>query len=365
MTSREDAAIEPFRIAIPQADLDDLQLRLARTRWPEELPGVGGAYGLPLGYVRDLVTHWRTGYDWRDWEARLNAQPQFTTAIDGQNIHFLHVRSPRPDALALILSHGWPGSIVEYLDVIPLLREDFHLVIPSLPGFAFSGPTRETGWGSRRIARAWSVLMARLGYTRYGAVGNDAGSLISPEVGRIDPEHVAGVHVAQIYSLPSGDPAELEALTAEERRQLDMLRWFRENMMAYHRLHSTQPQTLAFALADSPAGQLAWNSQLFGDAVDPDFILTNVMLYWLTGTAASAARWYYEDAHAEPPAGPTTTPIGVAAFAGDFSGIRRLADRDHRNIVRWSTFDRGGHYAAHQAPELLAGDVREFFRGVL
>jgi epoxide hydrolase len=366
------SGIRPFRIEVPQADLDDLRERLARTRWPDELPGVGWDYGVTVDYVKGLVEYWRNGYDWRDWEAKLNEHPQFTTTIDGQNIHFLQVRSPEPDAFPLILTHGWPGSIVEFLDIIGPLTDPgahggdaadaFHLVIPSLPGYGFSGPTHETGWNRYRTARAWAVLMDRLGYTRYGAVGNDAGSFVSPELGRIDPEHVVGVHVTQIFSFPSGDPAELVDLTPEEQRELETLQWFYEHKMSFNTLMSQQPQTLAFALLDSPVGLLAWNAQLLGDDLDADFTLTNVMLYWLTGTAASAARFYYEDAHAEHPTEPTTTPTGLAAFAGDFSGIRRFANRDHKNIVRWSKFDRGGHFAAHKVPQLLVGDVREFFR---
>jgi len=365
--------IRPFRVEIPQAALDDVQSRLARTRWPDELPGVGWNYGVPVSFVKNLVDYWRSGYDWRAWEAKLNEYPQFTTTIDGQNIHFLHVRSPEPGALPLILTHGWPGSIMEYLDVVGPLSDPrahggnpadaFHLVIPSLPGFGFSGPTHETGWNRYRTARAWAELMRRLGYGRYGAVGNDAGSFVSPELGRADPEHVIGLHVTQIFSFPSGDPAEMADLTAEEQGELEILQWFYQNKMSFNQLMSQQPQTLAFALLDSPAGLLAWNGQLL-EGLDADFILTNVMLYWLTGTAASAARFYYEDAHAAPPTEPTTIPIGLAAFAGDFSGIRRFAERDHKNIVRWSRFDHGGHYAAHKAPDLLTGDVREFFRGL-
>lgn len=370
-SNQTDSTIRPFRIDIPQSDLDRLQDRLANTRWPDELPGVGWDYGVPGEYVKELAAYWRDGYDWRAWEPRLNAYPQFTTTIDGQNIHFLHVRSPEPDALPLILTHGWPGSIVEYLSVIGPLSNPrahggdpanaFHLVIPSLPGFGFSGPTHETGWNHVRTAKAWVELMRRLGYTRYGAVGNDMGSFISPEVGRFDPDHVIGVHVTQLYSFPSGDPAEFAALTPEEQRELETLQWFRENKMAYNNLQSTQPQTLAYALLDSPVGQLAWSGQLFGNDVDRDFTLTNVTLYWLTGTAGSAARMYYENMHAEHPPEPTTTPTGLAAFANDFSGIRRFAERDHTNIVHWSVFDRGGHYGAHQEPDLFIGDVREFF----
>jgi pimeloyl-ACP methyl ester carboxylesterase len=369
---RSDAAILPFRIEIPQAELDDLRNRLARTRWPDELPGVGWSRGVPLGYVKELAGYWGTAYDWRSWESRLNQYPQFTTSIDGANVHFLHVRSPEPGALPLILTHGWPGSIVEYLDVIGPLSDPaahggdpadaFDLVIPSLPGYGFSGPTHERGWNQYRIAGAWAELMNRLGYQRYGAVGNDAGSMISPELGRIDPEHVVGVHVTQIFSFPSGDPAELADLTPEEQRELGTLRWFYENKFSFNTLMSQQPQTLAFALLDSPVGLLAWNAQLLGEDLDADFALTNVMLYWLTGTAASAARLYYENAHASLATEPTTTPTGLAAFGGDFSGIRRFAERDHKNIVHWSVFDHGGHFAAHKVPDLLVGDVQKFFR---
>jgi pimeloyl-ACP methyl ester carboxylesterase len=363
--------IRPFRIEVPQAILDDLRDRLTRTRWPDELPGVGDSYGVSLDLVKSLAERWRTGYDWREWEAELNRHQQFTTTIDGQNVHFLHVRSPEADAFPLILTHGWPGSVVEYLDVIGPLSdpashaakpdEAFHLVIPSLPGYGFSGPTRETGWNRYRTAVAWAELMRRLGYDRYGAVGNDAGSMVNPELGRIDPEHVVGLHVTQIFSFPSGDPSEMADLTPEEQGQLATLQWFYENKFSFNQLMSQQPQTLAYALSDSPVGLLAWNAQLFGEDLDDDFILTNVMLYWLTGTGGSAARLYYEDAHATLPTEPTTVPMGLAAFGGDFSGIRRFAERDHSNIVRWSTFDHGGHFTAHKAPDLLVGDIRSFF----
>jgi pimeloyl-ACP methyl ester carboxylesterase len=366
--------IAPFRIETPRSTLDDLQARLERTRWPDELPGAEWDYGVPLQYVRRLADRWRDGYDWRAWEARLNELPQFTTTIDRQTVHFIHVRSPEPDALPVIATHGWPGSIVEYIDVIGPLTDPtshggdsadaFHLVVPSLPGYGFSGPTREAGWSNQRIAAAWAELMRRLGYARYGAVGNDAGSLISPELGRLDGEHVLGVHVTQLFSFPSGDPAELADLTPEEQEQLETLQWFYENKFAFNTLMAQQPQTLAYALLDSPVGLLAWNAQLLGEDLDEDFALTNVMLYWLTGTAASAARLYYENAHAPHPSEPTTVPIGLAAFGGDFSGIRRFAERDHRNIVHWSVFDHGGHFAAHKAPDLLVGDVRSFFRAL-
>ena len=339
---------------------------------------------MPVGYVRLVAERWAT-YDWRAWEARLNAYPQFTTEIDGQNIHFLHVRSPEPDATPLILTHGWPTSVVEWLDVIGPLTEPrthggdpadaFHLVIPSVPGFGFSGSTRERGWDRYRVARAWAELMQRLGYDRYGAAGNDGGSLISPEVGRVDPEHVCGVHVTQVFSFPSGDPAELAGLSEEERGKLAFAEWFTQNRGAYDKLQSTEPQNLAHALADSPAGLLGWNAQLLGASLDPDYVLTNVMIYWLTNTAASAARFYYEDAAAAPVQQksngrgttvhePTTVPLGLANFAWDFQSIRTFADRDHANIVSWNVYDRGSHFAAHDAPDLLVHDIQQFFRKV-
>jgi pimeloyl-ACP methyl ester carboxylesterase len=215
--------IKPFKIKIPQSQVDDLQTRLAMTRFTDEIPGSGSDYGVRLEWVKRMVEYWRSGYDWRTWESTLNAHPQFTTEIDGQDIHFLHVRSAKENALALILTHGWPGTVVEYLDVIDDLSQDFHLVIPSLPGFGFSGPTRERGWNRYRTARAWAALMERLGYDRYGAVGNDAGSFVSPELGRVDPEHVIGVHVTQIFSFPTGNPAEFEDLTEEEQAALQHL----------------------------------------------------------------------------------------------------------------------------------------------
>ena len=364
--------IKPFQIAIPQADLDDMFERLSRIRWPDELPGVGWDYGVTLDAARALVETWRTSYDWRMLESRLNEYPQFTTTIDGQNIHFLHVRSPEPDALPLILTHGWPMSVVEFLDVIGPLTDPrthggdpadaFHLVIPSLPGFGFSGPTTEPGWNRYRIAAAWAKLMSRLGYGRYGAHGNDTGSIVTPELGRIAHEQVVGVHVTQVFSFPSGDPAEFEGLTEDDYGRLAFLQDFDQNRSAFNKLQSTQPQTLAFALHDSPVGQLAWSTQLFRDEVPADYILDNVTLYWLTRTAASSARVYWEDAHAEPRPDPTTTPTGVAVFADDFRSIRTFANRDHKNIISWNEYDRGGHFAATQAPDLLTADLRGFFR---
>ncbi|GHO78410.1 hypothetical protein KSD_61810 [Ktedonobacter sp. SOSP1-85] len=362
----------PYTIAILQADLDDLQERLTRVRWTNELAGVGGDYGVDLPSVKRLVEYWQSGYDWRIWEAKLNAYPQFTTTIDGQNIHFLHVLSGEDNALPLILTHGWPTSVVDYLDLIGPLTDPrshggeagqaFHLVIPSLPGFGFSGPTTEKGWDRYRVARAWAELMRRLGYDRYGAHGMDWGSTISPEVGRCDPEHVVGVHVTEIFSFPSGDPAEMAALSSKEQDQWQAFQEWVKKKGAYATVQSTVPQTLAHALADSPVGQLVWNYQMYGDELSDNYILTNVMIYWLTNTAASSARLYYEDAHAEQvPTEPTTVPLGLCNFADVYQSIRRFAQRDHQNIVSWNVYDRGNHFSTQTAPDLLINDLRTFF----
>jgi pimeloyl-ACP methyl ester carboxylesterase len=380
-------AIEPFTIAIPQADLDDLLDRVTRARWANELPfdqvhrGVsepgpippGWEYGVPLQYVQRLARYWTDGFDWRVQERRLNESPQYTTEIDGQTIHFAHVRSENPDATPLILSHGWPNTFVEYLGLVGPLTDPgahggepddaFHVVIPSLPGFGFSGPTREAGWGSERTARAWAQLMERLGYDRYGAHGNDAGAIIAPWQGRVDPEHVIGVHVNQIFSFPSGVPAEFEGLSADEQTYLQFLQGFVDHAV-HDKLQQAQPQTVAHALADSPVGQLAWSGQLLGDALTDDDLITNVSIYWLTNTGASSARFYYEDHHSPFPTEPSTIPIGLASFAYDFRPIRRFAERDHHNIVSWNSYDRGSHWAAHDAPDLLVEDIRGFFRGL-
>ncbi|MFI6887817.1 epoxide hydrolase family protein [Streptosporangium canum] len=374
------AKITPFRIDIPQADLDDLHDRLDRTRWPDELPGTGWSYGVPSSYAKELAEYWRTAYDWRKQEAALNEHPQFTTEIDGQNIHFLHVRSPEPDALPLIITHGWPGSVAEFLKVIgPLTdpaahggdRSDaFHVVAPSIPGFGFSGPTTETGWDMQRVAGAWAELMDRLGYQRYGAQGGDSGAVIAPMLGRTAPQNVAGVHVNGALGFPTGDPSEFEGLTQAELARLGQYQ--DQDRAGYAIIQATRPQTLAFGLHDSPAAQLAWIVEKFKewtdparelpeDAVDIDQMLTDVSIYWFTGTAASAARLYKEGQKGWGAAAEySALPHGAAVFPGD-AGVRRIAEREH-NVVHWSEFDRGGHFAAMEAPDLLVEDVRAFFR---
>jgi pimeloyl-ACP methyl ester carboxylesterase len=357
--------IRPSTINIPQADLDDLGRRLAETRWTNEIPGSGTAYGVGVDRVRHLVEYWRDEFDWRAWESRLNSYPQFTTEIDGQSIHFLHVKSEQPDSLGLILTHGWPGSIVEFLDVIePLTASGFDLVIPSIPGFGFSGPTQEAGWNNARIAKAWAELMRRLGYERYGAAGNDGGAMISPEVGRVDPEHVVGVHVSQVYSFPSGDPSELEGLSEDDQKAVETLNWFWQNMGAFNMLQSQQPQTLAHALEDSPAGLAGWNGQLMDESLDDDFVVTNLAIYWLTRTAGSSMRLYYENNQGGEPGERTTIPLGLAGSRGDFHGVRKLAERDHGNIVSWNVYDVDTHYLAHSAPDHLADDITKFYTGL-
>ena len=347
--------MENFRIDIPQRDLDDLHDRLDRTRWPADFPDEDWDYGVPGRYVRELAGYWRHGYDWRRTEARLNAYPQFRTVIDGQTVHFAHLRSERPDALPLILTHGWPGSVAEFLDVLGPLSRNFHLVVPSLPGFGFSGPTRERGWNVTRIAGAWVTLMRQLGYERFGAAGNDWGSTISPEIGRIAPEAVVGVHVTQIWTdtdQPIKDPA------PDERAALENHAWLADHLNAYAAVQSQQPQSLAYALTDSPVGLLGWHCLIYREGVDPDYVLDNVSIHWLTGTAGSAMRIYREFSRQKPRTGQDGgVPLGYAQFKDDYQPIRRLAPA----VTKWNKYDTGGHFAAHQTPDLVVQDLTEFF----
>jgi epoxide hydrolase len=376
--------IKPFTIHIDQADLDDLRQRLANTRWPSAAPGARWSNGVPLDYLKEVVEYWRTQYDWRKFEARLNEFPHYTTTIDGANIHFMHVRSPEANAMPLLITHGWPGSVVEFLDVIGPLTDPrrfggdpadaFHVVIPSIPGYGFSGPTPDEGWDSERIAKAWAALMKGLGYERYGTQGGDHGGIISPWVGKIDAEHVAVVHVNSFVTVPSGDPAEFEGLSEVEMGRLATMQRFMNEWMGFAIVQSQRPQTLAYALTDSPVGQLAWILDFFegnykdGDSritlIERDRMLTNVTLYWLTATAGTSARVGYRD-NAKTGWGswePSQVPTGVAVFAADVS-IRRLAERGN-NIVHWTEFDSGHHFAAMDVPDLYVGDVRKFFRGL-
>jgi epoxide hydrolase len=378
------AEIRPYRISVPQADVDDLRARLTRTRWASDLPGAGWSRGVPTDYLRELATYWATEYDWRAEEAALNAYPQFITTIDGADLHFLHVRSAERNARPLLLLHGWPGSIVEFLDMIGPLTDPaahggdpadaFHLVIPSLPGYGFSGPLTETGWTDGRTAAALAELMARLGYGRYGVQGGDVGAFIAPLIGGLVPDRVAGVHLNALVTFPTGDPADMAAMTEADRRRLAAMEEWQQRSGAYMQVQGTRPQTIAHALTDSPAGLLAWIVEKFQDwtdpaaalpedAVDRDRILTDVGIYWFTATAGSAAHTYYErfnDPAMWMPRERSAVPTAVAVFTTDVT-VRPFAAKVS-NVVRWSEFDRGGHFAALEAPDILTADMREFFR---
>ncbi len=344
-----------------------------------------------MSYLRELVDYWRTTYDWRAAEAQLNEFPQFTTTIDGANVHFLHVRSPEPDALPVVITHGWPGSVVEFLDVIGPLTDPrshggdpadaFHLVIPSLPGFGFSGPTGQTGWTEFRIAKAWAELMRRLGYDRYVAQGGDFGSGVAYGLAMLDAEHVAGMHLNTFVTTPTGDAAELEELTDEDRVRMARTERFITDLAGSMKLQATRPHTVAYGLTDSPVGQLAWIAEKFKDwtdsarvpedAVSRDQLLTIATIFWLTGTAGSSAQLYYEGVEYLPITSttgrydPITQPFGVAVFPhGPFVPIRRFADRDFHTIVHWAEYDRGGHFAALEEPDLFATDLQAFGRAL-
>ena len=375
--------IRPYQINVPEEEIEDLRFRLRRTRWAPDLPGTGWERGVPAAYLGKLADYWAAGFDWRAQEAALNEFPQYITAIDGARVHFLHIRSAEPEATPLLLLHGWPGSVVEFTDIIGPLTDPashggragqaFHLVIPSLPGYGFSGPLPGPGWTDGRAAAALAELMARLGYARYGVQGGDVGALIGPLMGRLVPENVIGVHANGLLTFPAGDPSVLGTLTGAERERLNKMKEWQDKSSAYLQLQGTRPQTIAASLHDSPAGQLAWivekfkewtnpASELPEEAVDLDRILTDVSIYWFTGTAGSSAHTYWERFNdpsmwATKPRG--TVPTGVAVFPADFS-IRPLAEQAH-NIVHWSEFDRGGHFAALEAPDLLTDDIRAFF----
>ncbi|MGR6920836.1 epoxide hydrolase family protein [[Actinomadura] parvosata] len=374
----KNSDLTPYRIDIPQEQLDDLRDRLRRTRWAPDVPGTGWERGVPTSYLQPLAEYWAGGFDWRAQEAALNAYPQFTTTIDGANVHFLHVRSAAPGAVPLLLLHGWPGGVIEFLDLIgPLTTPGpdggpaFHLVIPSLPGYGFSGPLPGPGWTDGRTAAALAELMSRLGYERYGVHGGDVSAFIAPLLGRTAPDRVIGVHVNALLTFPH--PEVMGTLTEAERARLAGMEEWQEKLGAYMRLHGTRPQTIAASLHDSPAGQLAWIVERFKDwtdpaaklpedAVDRDRILADVSVYWFTGTAGSSAHTYYErfnDPGMWAPAPRGTVPTAVAVFPTDFS-VRPLAERVH-NVVRWSEFDRGGHFAALETPDLLIAELRAFF----
>ncbi len=367
--------IRPFTVAIPQADLDDLQARLERTRFAPAAPGDSWEYGTPESYLRERVDHWKTGFDWRAQEAGMNAYPNFQTEIDGQTIHFVHVRSAEPGARVLVLTHTYPGSFAEFLDLIGPLTDPvahggraedaFHVVIPSIPGFGFSTPVAQPGWTAARVARTWDTLMRRLGYHEYGAHGSDLGAMVSRELAVLQPEGFLGAHVLQLFSFPTGAEGEMDDFGPKEYAALGHLQWF-QSVGGYNSMNGTRPQTVAAALSDSPVGQLAYNElfENFGNGtslVDRDQVLTQVSLYWLTNTSATAGRYHYEEQHSGAEPVVSQGRIGVAVFKDDFQTIRAFADRDNANIDHWSEFERGGHFAALEVPEDVVSDLRAFF----
>jgi pimeloyl-ACP methyl ester carboxylesterase len=376
------ATVNPFSIHVSNELLADLKLRLQRTRWPEAELVDDWSQGAPLAWIQDMCRYWAEAYDWRAREARLNRFAQFTTEIDGLDIHFLHVRSPEPTAMPLIITHGWPGSIVEFVKVIaPLVdprahgadpADAFHVVCPSLPGFGFSSKPRSTGWGVDRIAAAWAALMARLGYARYGAQGGDWGSAVTSSLGAQDAAHCAGIHITlALGARPIGEGER----TPEEQRALAGIKHYSDWDSGYSKQQSTRPQTLGYGLTDSPAGQAAWILEKFWAWTDcdgrpenifsKDELLDNVMLYWVTATAASSARLYWESFGPRRRAQTVTVPTGVAVFPREIiTPVRRWMEPTFTNIQHWSEMPKGGHFAAFEQPELFVRDVRAFFRTV-
>lgn len=368
-----DNRIRPFHIDIPEFELQDLTARLAHGRYPEPLPAEDWSVGVPLDELRDLVGYWCTTFDWRALEARVNELPQFTTEIDGQQVHFLHVESASPDAVPLLLIHGWPGSFLEFTGLIPLLA-DFHLVIPSVPGFAFSTPLAGRDWTTTKVATAFAELMSRLGYEHYAAQGGDYGAGVAPELARVDPAHCFAVHVNGSAGAPLSEPSEedLAAFSDVEEDRYRRVGEFMQHEIGYVSIQSTRPQLVGELLSDSPVAQLAWMFDKFRnwtfpfdasaeDGLGRDQILGHVALYWFTRSAASSAYTVYAaeaGAWGVRPERPAA-PLGAIMFAHDI-GIRRLAEQQY-DVVHWKEVnDRGGHFAAMEEPELLAADIRAF-----
>lgn len=384
--------MRPFKVNIPQHDLQLLHAKLDSTRWPGELPDQGWSRGVPLDYLRELADYWRNGYDWRQAERSLNRFPQFIEEIDGLDVHFLHIRSAEPDATPLLITHGWPGSVAEFVGVIEPLTDPvahggeasdaFDLVIPSLPGYGFSGPLTQAGWDVGRTARCWKELMRRLGYQRYVVQGGDWGMPISLQVAQADPNAVVGVHLNMLCTIAPLDPAEHIGLEEQDVQRVQFARDFEQDGSGWRKLQSTRPQTIAYALTDSPVGQLAWIVEKFmewtdskeapEDAIDRDQLLTIVSLYWFTATAGSSAQLYYESSHLDSQfmqtwAGPwhLSMPVGVAVFPADaVCPVRRWAEGLLPSLTHWTEFDCGGHFPAMEQPESLVADIRRFVRAL-
>jgi epoxide hydrolase len=372
--------ITGFRIDIHDADLDDLRRRLRRTRWPEPETVDDWSQGIPLAYVRQLCEYWLERYDWPARQARLNRLPQFITEIDGIGIHFVHARSAEEGAMPLVITHGWPGSIVEFVKVIGPLTDPvafggnaadaFHVVCPSLPGYGFSGKPNRPGWGVGHIADAWDQLMGRLGYERYGAQGGDWGAQVTTAIGMRHPEHVAGIHLNMPIAFPG--PAVMDDPTERERAALDSMEYYGSWDSGYSKEQSTRPQTVGYGLVDSPAGLCAWIVEKFwswtdcdGDpanVLSRDELLDNVMFYWLPATGASSARLYWES-FTKPFLGPVPVPVGCSIFPKEiFRPARRWAQEQFPNLHYWNELDKGGHFAAFEQPEAYVGEVRASFR---
>lgn len=379
------STIHPFHLAIPAADLDDLQARLARTRWPDAETVGDTSQGPQLAKLRALVARWSDGYDWRRCETLLNSYGQYRTEIDGLEIHFLHIRSPEPGATPLLMTHGWPGSVLEFRDVIKPLTDPvahggqagdaFHLVIPSLPGFGFSGQPSGSGWNLDRIANAWTTLMARLGYQRWAAQGGDWGGAVTALLGYKAPPGLIGIHLNMLMFQPTAQ--ERADATPHEQKMLDDAQRYEQQFSGYFKLQGTRPQSIGFSLADSPVGLAAWIYALFQDVSDSggdvessfelDAIIDDIMLYWLPNTGASSARLYWETMqamrHGGMPDAPMTTPAGISMFPGEQLRLsRRWAERRFSNLVHFNEPERGGHFAALEQPALFVDEVRATFR---
>lgn len=382
-TSPLSDLIEPFELSIPKAQLVDLHDRLHRTRWPERETVNDTGQGPPLQKIQALVEYWRDDYDWRRCEAMLNGFGQYRTCIDGLGIHFLHIRSPEPDALPLILTHGWPGSVLEFHKMIgPLTdpaahggdRQDaFHLIVPSLPGFGFSGKPATPGWGIPRIADAWITLMGRLGYDRWGAQGGDWGAAVTTAIGHEAPSGCVGIHLNFVMYRPT--PEEAADATPHEQAMLDSMRTYQDTLSGYAKLQGTRPQTIGYALADSPVGQASWIYNLFQDVSDSggnpesvftrDEMLDDIMLYWLTNAGTSLARLYWESqaSISAPPPAPMQTPTAISMFPKELVRIsRRWAETRFSNLVHFNELAAGGHFAALEQPVLLTDEIRTSFR---
>lgn len=361
--------VRPFVIDIPQAQLDDLKARLALTRFPEKEIVDDWDQGIPLAYVQEVAAYWARDYDWRRCEAWLNSLPNFLIEIDGLDIHFIHVRSTNPEARPMIMTHGWPGSVLEFVDVIGPLSQDYHLVIPSLPGYAFSGKPTKAGWSIPQTAKAWNALMTALGYDRYFAQGGDWGAAVTDSIGQQNLGNCAGIHLNMVIARP--DAATMESLTDREKAALARMQWYQDKDNGYSTQQATRPQTLGYGLADSPVGQMAWILEKFHGWSDcdghpetvftRDHLLDNVMLYWLNNAAASSARLYWHSFRqimGEPvsmPMGGTVAPYEI------FGPSRRWAEQRFSNIVFWNEPQRGGHFLAMERPETFIADVKACF----